>query len=86
MVAERQAESFERLGIDFRSLWGRPLQLVDCQNLFCESGKYARIKHPDVKGLSGRSRIKQRFRMNPSPIDYWYPPKWGINDQIRSVK
>ena len=32
---------FERLGIRFRSLWGRRLQLIDCQNLFCEVDKYA---------------------------------------------
>lgn len=86
MVAESQAESFEAMGITFRSLWGRPLQLVDCQNLFCEVDKYARIKHPDVKGLSGRSRIKQRFKMNLTPLNYWYPPKWGINGQIKATR
>lgn len=86
MVAEIQTESFEAMGITFQSLWGRPLQLVDCQNLFCEIDKYARIKHPDVKGLSGRSRIKQRFKMNLAPIEYWYPPKWGINDQIKDKR
>jgi thymidylate kinase len=34
MVADRQQVEFERLGIEFESLWGRPLQLIDCQNLF----------------------------------------------------
>ncbi len=81
-MADRQEEEFERLGIKFQSLWGRPLQLIDCQNLFCEVDKYARIKHPQIKGLTGRMRIKQKYRMNPQPIDYWYPPKWGINDCI----
>src|SRR5262249_48644880 len=56
------------------------LQLIDCQNLFCEVDKYARVRHPDVGGASGRTRIKQRFRAHPDPIEYWYPPKWGIND------
>jgi NTP pyrophosphatase (non-canonical NTP hydrolase) len=37
-----------------------------------------------VNGVSGRKRIKQRFRANPSPIRYWYPPKWGINDQVEA--
>ena len=79
LVAERQEREFERLGLEFRSLWGRRLQLIDCQNLFCEVDKYARVKHPDATGSSGRKRIKQRFRPSPVPIQYWYPPEWGIN-------
>lgn len=83
VVADRQAMEFERLGINFRSLWGRPLQLIDCQNLFCEVDKYARVKHPDVTGISQRTRIKQNFRITPKPIALWYPPKWKINDLIQ---
>lgn len=83
VVADRQAKEFERLGINFRSLWGRPLQLIDCQNLFCEVDKYARVKHPDVTGISLRTRIKQNFRITPKPISLWYPPKWKINDLIQ---
>jgi 5-hmdU DNA kinase-like protein len=82
LVAERQAEEFARLGLEFRSLWGRPLQLIDCQNLFCEVDKYARIVHPDVRSKSGRSRIKQMYRPSQPPARYWYPPKWGINHLI----
>lgn len=82
MVADRQQLEFERLGIEFKSLWGRPLQLIDCQNLFCEVDKYARHAHPDVVGITGRTRIKQMFRATPSTIEYWYPPKWGLNEQI----
>jgi thymidylate kinase len=82
MVADRQEMEFERLGIQFQSLWGRSLQLIDCQNLFCEVDKYARHAHPEVVGITGRTRIKQMFRVTPSPIDYWYPPKWGLNDKI----
>ena len=71
--------SFERLGLKFRSLWGRMLQLIDCQNLFCEVDKYSRVRHPEVAGVSGRTRIKQKFSENSDPIEYWYPPKWGLN-------
>jgi NTP pyrophosphatase (non-canonical NTP hydrolase) len=81
-MADRQDVEFERPGINFRSLWGRRLQLIDCQNLFCEVDKYARVQHPDIGGASGRTRIKQRFRPAPEPINYWYPPKWGINDAV----
>lgn len=82
VVADRQAEEFERLGLTFRSLWGRSLQLIDCQNLFCEVDKYARLAHPDVKGWTGRTRIKQKYRVPREPMRFWYPPKWGLNDVI----
>ncbi len=77
-IAERADEEFRRLGLTFQSLWGRPLQLIDCQNLFCEVDKYARIVHPEIKGKSGRKRIKQKFTPNLAPIPHWYPPKWGL--------
>jgi hypothetical protein len=79
MMADRQEEEFARLGLNFKSLWGRRLQLIDCQNLFCEVDKYARAAHPEITGLTGRSRIKQKYRENDRGLEYWYPPKWGIN-------
>ncbi|TMU54819.1 nucleotide kinase domain-containing protein [Flagellimonas algicola] len=81
-VTDRQEIEFERLELDFKNLWGRRLQLIDCQNLFCEVDKYSRVAHPEIEGLSGRKRIKQMFKPKNSPISYWYPPKWGINDEI----
>ena len=78
VVAERADEEFSRLGLRFETLWGRPLQLIDCQNLFCEVGKYARVVHPDFIGNSYRTRIKQKFRPKPAYLPQWYPPKWGI--------
>jgi len=82
VVAERQEEEFAERGIDFPNLWGRRLQLIDCQNLFCEVDKYSRVKHPDVPGRQARVRIKQRFSPKQASIDYWYPPKWGLNGRI----
>ena len=86
LVADRQENEFERLEIEFKSLWGRSLQLIDCQNLFCEVDKYARHAHPDIVGITGRTRIKQVFRSTPAPIEYWYPPKWGLNELIEREK
>lgn len=85
VVTERQETEFERLGLQFRDLWGRRLQLIDCQNLFCEVSKYARVKHPEFKGIGKRSRIKQIYRPSAGPIQYWYPPKWGINELVPVV-
>jgi thymidylate kinase len=84
VVTDRQQVEFDRLGLEFQSLWGRPLQLIDCQNIFCEVDKYARVNHPEIVGITGRTRIKQRYRINRNPISAWYPPKWGLNERIAS--
>lgn len=81
-VCDRQGLEFKRLGIEFDDLWGRPLQLIDCQNLFCEVSKYARVHHPDVAGVAGRTRIKQAFNPSPAPLSLKYPPKWGLDDRV----
>lgn len=82
LMVDNQEREFERLGIDFQSLWGRRLQLIDCQNLFCEVDKYARVVHPDIVGISGRTRIKQKFSKTGDLDMPWYPPKWDINIAI----
>lgn len=85
-MAARQEHHFTRLGLRFNGLRGRPLQLIDCQNLFCEVDKYARVAHPEVIGHSGRTRIKQLYRPLPQPTPPgWFPPKWGINDDTDTV-
>lgn len=81
VVADRQEEEFSRLGLTFQTLWGRRLQLIDCQNLFCEVDKYSRVAHPGFGG-SGRTRIKQKFQAHTKPIEYWFPPKWKLNELI----
>lgn len=86
LMVDRQAEEFNRLGLAFKTLWGRPLKLIDCQNVFCEVDKYSRIAHPQFKGISGRNRIKQKYRPNLKSIHYWFPPKWKINERIPSNK
>jgi len=84
LMHERQTEEFARLNLKFQSLWGRSLQPIDCQNLFCEVSKYARVAHPTIQGISGRTRIKQGFRpgsVQEIPLPY-YPPDWGLNQKI----
>ena len=77
-VTDLADSEFERLGLEFHNLWGRHLQLIDCQNLFCEVGKYARVVHPEYAGESGRTRIKQRFAAAMRPVPQWYPVKMGV--------
>lgn len=71
---------FERRGLEFRTLWGRQPQLIDCQNVFCELDKYSRVAHPSVAGL-GRKRMKRRFRPGRTLDRQWYPPKWDIHPE-----
>ncbi len=90
MMTEEQELYFNKLGIKFRSLWGRSLHLIDCQNLFCEVGKYARVAHPNIKGVSERVRIKQKYKPKSKSLFHepefvWYPPKWDINDLIHQT-
>lgn len=85
LMVDNQEKEFERLGLDFKSLFGRRLQLIDCQNLFCEVDKYSRVVHPDISGISGRTRIKQKFSPTGSLPIPWFPPKWGINEKVSSI-
>ncbi|MBE5934277.1 MAG: hypothetical protein E7262_00610 [Lachnospiraceae bacterium] len=77
-MVDNQEYEFQKLGLDFFNLWGRDLKLIDCQNIFCETDKYAREKHPDIMDKNGRKRIKQIYKKNTNKIDYMYPPKWNI--------
>jgi hypothetical protein len=79
MVDNQEAE-FARLGLDFGGLWGRPIQAIDAQNLFCETDKYCREAVPEL--ASARSRIKSRYVSTPEPMTLFFPPKWGINGHI----
>lgn len=78
-MADKQDREFERLELHFDGLWGRSLQLIDCQNLFCEVDKYSRVAFPDIVGKSHRTRIKQQFGPTSlKPINYQFPEEWGL--------
>lgn len=86
-MVERQKNEFQRLGLEFSGLFGRELKPIDCQNIFCEISKYARAAHPEALGLSGRTRIKQRYRVAhiASKATPAFPPKWGLGDRIPEI-
>jgi hypothetical protein len=66
--------------LPFTGLWGRPLQAIDCQGLCCETDKYCREAAPEL--ASARKRIKSRFTRSTEPISLFFPPKWGLNEQL----
>jgi alpha-glutamyl/putrescinyl thymine pyrophosphorylase clade 1 len=79
-MVEHQDEQFERHGLDFDGLWGRPLHAIDCQNLFCEVDKYCRKAVPEL--TSARTKIKRRFTPAVQGLQLFFPPKWGINEKL----
>lgn len=75
-----QDEEFKRLNLNFKRIGNRPLQLIDCQNIFCELDKYCRQALPDLK--SNRTKIKKHYVAKKDKIEYIYPPKWEISRNI----
>ncbi len=75
-MCNHQEEEFSKLGIEFKNLGGRPLQYIDCQNIFCELDKYCRQAVPELK--SNRTRIKKKYVPKSDKIEYKYPPKWNV--------
>ncbi len=73
---EHQDEEFKRLNLDFKRIGNRPLQLIDCQNIFCELDKYCRQALPDLK--SNRTKIKKKYVAKKNKIEYIYPEKWQL--------
>jgi len=65
---------------DFKNLFGRPPQLIDLQNCFCETDKFLRVKMPELS-VANR-RIKQKFDRPKGKIQFLFPEKWGINKYI----
>lgn len=68
--------------IDFKNLFGREPTLIDLQNCFCETDKYLRVQMPELK--VDNVRIKQKYKKQSPEIDYFFPPKWKINDKIEN--
>jgi hypothetical protein len=79
-MVDHQDQEFKRLGLPFNGLWGRKIHAIDAQNLFCETDKYCREAAPSL--ASNRTRIKARFSPTESSINYFFPPKWNLNEKL----
>ena len=64
---EHQDEEFKRLNLPFKKIGNRPLQLIDCQNIFCELDKYCREALPDLK--YNRTKIKKKYSSKTDKIN-----------------
>lgn len=82
-MTDRQSLEFSARGLEFRGLFGRPLQLIDCQNLFCEISKYTRVAHPELRGVADRQRIKQTYKRDTSALGRLaFPARWGLQPAL----
>lgn len=78
-MQENQDRYFTEFGLKFERLGDRPLQLIDCQNCFCEIDKYARVAFPELSTGKMPTRIKANYRESKAgALPYFYPPKWEI--------
>jgi hypothetical protein len=78
-VTDRQEVEFSSRGLVFDGLFGRRLQPIDCQNLFCEISKYTRVAHPEIAGVAGRTRIKQGYKRDRRKLGVLaFPPRWKL--------
>lgn len=73
-MTDNQEAFFEQYHLNFGFLGNRRLQLIDCQNLFCEFDKYCRVRFPEI--AIGNKRIKQRYQPQTASFDIFLPPKW----------
>jgi hypothetical protein len=79
-MVDHQEEECDRLGLQPPTLYGRRLHAIDCQGLFCELDKYARVAFPELR--SNRQRIKINFTPSTEPLRLFYPPKWSLNSRL----
>jgi len=76
MVGQQDA-AFARLNLPPAKLFGRSLQAIDCQNLFCETDKYCREAAPEL--ANARSRIKTTYSQPKPMTELFLPPKWSLD-------
>jgi hypothetical protein len=75
-LVDDQEGFFDCYGLQPVTLFGRRLHAIDCQNLFCETDKYARVAHPQFNGI--RTAIKQTLKPTGPLPQPFFPPKWGL--------
>ena len=63
----------------FEGIPDHPPQVPDLSNCFCEVDKYLRMKGISTEGkqIKGK-KMKAHFAPNNNPIEYMFPPKWGV--------
>ena len=77
-TAAKQEKEFSERGLAWQNLWGRRMQLIDVQNVFCEVDKYTRVAEPGLSRLAAGKRPKQYYRPAGAAMTAKFPPKWRL--------
>ena len=77
-TAQRQDVEFRTRELPWRNLYGRPLKLIDIQNIFCELDKYTR-RIEDFSKTSASQRPKQFYKPSDQALTSVFPAKWSLN-------
>jgi alpha-glutamyl/putrescinyl thymine pyrophosphorylase clade 1 len=80
-----QTGFFEHFELEPATLFGRRLHSIDCQSLFCETNKIARVKHPKFK-LKDNERIKQTYKQTGRLPVPFFPPKWVLTQSPLTLR
>ena len=81
-TTDRQDLEFTARGLAWRPLEGRPLQLIDIQNIFCEVDKYTRLAQPGLTPAGAGQRPKQIYRPASQPRTAAFPTKWRVTIEL----
>jgi hypothetical protein len=84
-LQQTQDEHFKRLGLEFSGLGSEklPMQLCDIEHTLCEVDKYARLAHPNIRGLHGRTQLRGSTFQPSSTISttVYLPKAWSHPDR-----
>ena len=83
MVDEQEA-ACEEHGIEPPTLYGRRLHAIDCQNLFCELDKYARVPSRRCSAIAPAS--KRRLRRRRSRWSFFTPRSGGSTSACPALR
>jgi alpha-glutamyl/putrescinyl thymine pyrophosphorylase clade 1/Chromo (CHRromatin Organisation MOdifier) domain len=87
-LQKNQDEHFKRLGLEFSGLGPDrlPMQLCDIEHTLCEVDKYARLSHPHIAGLHGRTHLKQSFKQSALFYPEFHIPKAWAHPDRKTVR
>ncbi|MCY4089158.1 MAG: putative DNA base hypermodification protein [Candidatus Saccharibacteria bacterium] len=78
-ATKNQDEEFRKRKLPWQNLRGRPMQLIDIQNVFCEVDKYTRLAAPSLNQEILGKRPKQYYRPSSNLLTANFPSKWLLS-------
>ena len=77
MMTENQDKEFKRFGLEFQDLYGRKIQLVDCENIFREIEIYFYLQDVQMQIYASIQKFDPTSKSSKNRI-LKFPSKWNI--------